>query len=272
MEFWQRIINFLQLEMREPTAFGWFHWLCVGIMLFAIYLLYKRKENYSEKQLKTVLLVYGGVVFVLEALKQISWAVTYNATLSEFIWNYQWYAFPFQLCTTPMFVSLICVFLKKGKMRDFLLSYMAYTTILGSIATIIMPDSCLVNDILVNIHTMWLHLGSFVVSVYLLMSGEVKINIRDWSKSIPVFLGFVALANILNIVIYNSNILHGDTFNMFYISPYFVSSLPLFDVIQKNTPYVVFLATYVHALILGSFLIFLIAKLMNNKHRRMLNT
>ena len=260
------ILNFLQAEMHEPSAFGWYHWLCIGIMLLAIFYLYTIKDTHSEKQLKWILGVYGGVVLILEILKQISWAVTYNATLSEFIWNYEWYAFPFQLCTTPMFVSIICLSLKKGKLREFLLSYMAYTTIIGSIATIVMPDSCLVNDILVNVHTMWLHLGSFVVSVYLLMSGEVKITMQSWKKSIPVFLGFVMIADILNIWVYNSNILNGETFNMFYISPYFISSLPVFNLIQQNTPYVVFLLIYVHALIFGSYLIYQIARVMNRKH------
>ena len=271
MEFWQKILNFLQAKMTTPTAFGWFHLLCIGIMLFAIYFLYKRKEKHSERQLKSILLFYGLVVFILEVLKQISWSVNYDAFLSEFVWDYRWYAFPFQLCTTPMFVSLICIFLKKGKLRSFLLSYMAYTTILGSVAIIIMPNNCLVSDILANVHTMWLHMGSFVVSVYLLISGEVKINIKEWAKSIPVFLGFMTIANILNIMVYNANVLQNDSFNMFYISPYYVSSLPLFDVIQKNTPYVVFLAIYILALVLGSYLVYLIAnfsKKINQKFKQ----
>lgn len=263
-----KVLFFLQKEMIEPVAFGWFHWMCIGIMLITICFLYKKKDTHSEKQLKIVLGVYGGVVLILEMLKQISWTVTYNIVISEFLWNYEWYAFPFQLCTTPMFVSLICVFLKKGKLRDCLLSYIAYTTIIGSIATIIMPDSCLVNDILVNVHTMWLHLGSFVVSVYLLMSGEVKIDFKAWKKSIPVFLSFTTIANFLNVIVYQADVLNGETFNMFYISPYFISSLPVFGELQQNVPYIVFLMTYVLALIFGSYLIFQIAKFMNGKHKR----
>lgn len=261
------ILIFLQKEMVEPVAFGWFHWLCIGVMLLAIFLLYKIKDKHSEQQLKIILGVYGGTVLLLEVLKQISWTINFNADLSTFVLNYEWYAFPFQLCTTPMFVSIICLFLKKGKFRDCLFSYMAYITILGSIATILAPDSCFVSDILVNIHTMWLHLGSFVVSIYLLMSREVRINVQSWVKSIPVFLGFVATANTLNVVIYNLDILNGETFNMFYISPYFVSGLPVFNIIQQNTPYVVFFMTYILAIILGSYLIFQIARLFNWKQR-----
>jgi len=266
MNFIYNFITILQKEMVEPLAFGWFHWLCVFCMLSAIFFLYKIKDQHSEKQLKTVLGIYSGVVLVLEVLKQISWAISFDPELNMFVWDYEWYAFPFQLCTTPMFVSIICIFLNKGKFRDFLLSYMAFTTILGSIATIVMPDSCLVSDILVNVHTMWLHLGSFVVSVYLLMSGEVKITKNSWLQSVPIFLCFTAIANILNVIIYNLDILNGETFNMFYISPYFISDLPIFDKIQQNTPYIVFLLSYIFVLIFGSFVIFQISKLLSKVH------
>ena len=121
---------------------------------------------------------------------------------------------------------------------------MAFITILGSIATIIIPDSCFVSDILINMHTMWLHCGSLVVSVYLLMTGEVKLNIKNLANAILVFFMFVGMAELLNILVYNSGILKGETFNMFYISPYFISTLPIFDIIQENVPYLLYLITY----------------------------
>ena len=40
---------------------------------------------------------------------------------------------------------------------------MSFVTILGSIMTIILPDSCFTADILINIHAMWLHCGSLIV-------------------------------------------------------------------------------------------------------------
>ena len=100
------------------------------------------------------------------------------------------------------------LFLKENKIRDALLSYLAYVTILGGGLTILIPTSCFTSDILINIHTMWLHCGSFVVSVYLLMSGRVKLNIQNVKKSLIVFLIFVGIALSLNIGIYNSGILN----------------------------------------------------------------
>ena len=268
MNLFEKFLYFLQREMTEPTAFGWFHTMWLIFVAIAIFILYKRKRYYSEKQLKKILGIYGITALVLEILKQLTWSFNYDAVTNIVTWDYEWYAFPFQLCTTPIFVSIICLFLKKGKTRNNLLSYMAYITILGSISTMLIPDSCLVSDILVNIHTMWLHLGSFIVSVYLLMNSEVKINIQSLKNAIIVFLKFVGIALSLNIIIYKIGILNGETFNMFYISPYFISTLPIFDVIQKNVPYIVFLLIYIWALIIGGGIIYCISIIIQKLNKR----
>lgn len=264
MNCFEKLLYFLQSEMKTPNPYGWFHWLCIGLMLIFILILYIRKKYYNEKQIKIVLGIYGFVALTLEILKQLIWSFNYDQITNIITWDYQWYAFPFQLCTTPIYVSLICLFMKKSKIRDSLLSYMSFVTILGSITTILIPDSCFTSDILVNIHTMWLHLGSFVVSIYLLMVGEVKVKFDYLKKSLIVFLIFVSIALCLNLLVYNSGILNEESFNMFYISPYFISSLPVFDVIQQHVHYIIYLIIYTYAIAIGSCIIYCIAKTIKN--------
>ena len=262
MNLFERIILGLQSTMEEPQAFGWFHIMCILIMLAFIVFLYFRRNKYSEKELKRVLAIYGITALILEILKQITWSFNYeNGVVS---WSYLWYSAPFQLCSTPIYVSIICLFLKKGKLRTSLFSYLAYFTILGSLSVIFLPDSCLVETILVNIHTMFLHLGSFVVSIFLMMH-EVKPNIKNFINSYKVFLCFVLVALLLDIIIYNSGILNGDTFNMFYITPYFTSSLPVYDKIQSVLPYVLYLLFYIVSLGIGASIIALIHRLIARK-------
>ena len=106
---------------------------------------------------------------------------------------------------------------------------------------------------------MWLHLGSFVVSVYLLISKEVEVNLKNFRDAIIVFLVFVLVAQILNFSIYNSGILNGETFNMFFISPYFNSTLPVFSVVQPKIPYVLYLLFYLFMVTSFAFIIYLIS-------------
>lgn len=260
MNFFEKIIFALQAEMKEPEAFGAFHLACLGIMLACIVILYVNKKTRGERQLKTVLGVYGFTTLVLEIAKQIIWSFNYDPITNIVTWDYTWYAAPFQLCTTPLYVSLIIFFMKDCQLRKSLMSYMSFTTIIGSIATIFMPEQCFVDTILVNVHTTWLHYGSFVVSVYLLMSGVVDLTLKSLNSAVGVFVVFVGMATLLNIGVYNSGVLNGETFNMFYISPYFISELPVFDKIQQAVPYPIFLLTYIAALSLGSAVILFIAK------------
>lgn len=256
VNIFEKVLYLLQGEMERPESYGWFHLLWIGITLFLIIYLSLRKTKNKEKELKTVLLVYGIGAFILELTKQIIWSFNYDPTLNIVSWDYQWYAAPFQLCTTPIFVTLICAFLKDGKVRNSLLSYLAFFTILGSIMTIIIPDSCFVRTIEINIHTMYLHCLSFVVSMYLLIKGHVKIDIENVIKGFYVFLIFVGIALFLDIFIYNIGILNGETFNMFYISPYFISSLPIYDVVQQNVPYLLFLIIYIVSILLGGLIVY----------------
>lgn len=264
MNLFEKMLYFLQGEMTEPVAFGWFHLMWLFFAITTIYILYKNKKGFSEKQLKTVLGVYGIVALVLEVGKQLIWSFNYNPLTNIVSWDYQWYAFPFQLCTTPIYVSIFCLFLKKCELRNRLLSYISYITILGSIATVFLPNSCFTSSILVNIHTMWLHIGSLVVSVYLLMSGEVKVEINYLKNSYFIFLFFSGIAFLMNIFVYNIGILNGEEFNMFYISPYFLSELPGFNYLQLKLPYIPYLFSYIFALMIGGLIIYNISKLIKH--------
>lgn len=248
--------------MEEPRPYGWFHILWICFIIISLFVLYKFRKQYSDKQLKFVLGTYGIIALILETVKQLMWSFNYDALTNIITWDYEWYAAPFQLCTTPIFVSVICLFLKNNKLRESLLSYMAFVTILGSIMTVILPDACFVSDVVINIHTMWLHCGSLVVSIYLLMTGAVKVNKQNLIKALVVFLIFVFIAEILNITIYNMNILNGETFNMFYISPYFISSLPVFNVIQQNVPFILYLLIYIVSLTIGALLVYYVSYLL----------
>ena len=268
MMWCRELLNILEFQIETPKPYGSFHLVWLFITVIVIILLYFVRKRNNDKQLKCILGIYGIVALIFEILKQLIWTIDYDTSTNTFLWDYTWYAFPFQLCTTPIYVCIICLFLNKSRLRDSLLAYMAYTTILGSISSALIPDSLFVSDLLVDIHTMWLHLGSLVVSVYLLMSKEVKGDKKSFKEAILVFIFFVVIANILNIVVYNIGILNGETFNMFYISPYFEATLPIFDVIYENIPYPAFLLVYIVALSIGSYIIYKIAQIFSRNMRK----
>ena len=72
----------------------------------------------------------------------------------------------------------------------------------------------------------------------------------------------VTVALLLNVGVYSYLTQNGmsDTFNMFYISPYFECTLPILSSVYSVTLYPVFVFLYVFALSLGSLIVFYIQK------------
>lgn len=271
MSSFEKLVYDLQMTMERPVAFGWFHLMWIGLVVISIFVLFLLRGKYSDKQLKRVLLVYGIIAFILELTKQVIWSFNYDPFTMTKYWDYQWYSAPFQLCTMPIYISIIAAFLKKGKIRKSLLSFIAFYTILGSIATIIMPSSCFVETTLVNIHTMWLHCGSFVVSIYLLITNEVEISFKNLKLGFIIFIISIFIALLLDIILFKSGVIGSETFNMFYISPYFISTLPIFDVIQQSVPYFIFLLIYILVCTFGAVIIFMISKMIKKLYKYIKN-
>ena len=267
MSFFENILYTLQYEVTRPTSYGMFHicWLVASLVL--IIFLSIRKEKNHEKSLKMILAIYGIGSLLLETLKQLIWSFNYDAVTNIVTRDYQWYAFPFQLCTMPMFISIICLFLKKGKLRDNLLSFMAYVTLLGSLATALYPESCFVRTLLVDIHTMYLHFGSLVISIYLLTKKEVDIKFKSLINGYIIFLVFAGIAELMNVVVYHLGILNGETFNMFFISPYFISTLPVYDIVQSNSPFIIYILFYLITIFIGALSVFCIAKIISKRRK-----
>lgn len=254
-----QIISLLQSTMERPTMYGWYHilWIILTIA-FVLYFWFTRKFT-NEKRVKRVFLIYGLLSLALEIIKQVIWSY------EDGIWDYQFYAAPFQFCTTPIYVTLLYCILKNKNIKEDLLCYLSFFTILGGLSVIFYPDSCFCRTIEVNIHTMVLHCGSFIISVFIFMNNLIKINFKSVLKGLKVFVIFVAIALLLDVGFYHSGILNGETFNMFYVSPYFISELPLFNVLQENLPYILFLLIYIIIIFLGGSVIFGISSLFSKK-------
>ena len=132
MNSFEKVLYMLQAQMERPEPYGWFHLMWIAFTVISLLILFLYRKKYSNKQLKLVLGVYGIVALLLEVTKQIIWSFEYDEASNLVTWDYQWYAAPFQLCTTPIFVSIICLFLKEGKVRNSFLFRHRYIVFLNN--------------------------------------------------------------------------------------------------------------------------------------------
>ena len=122
MNFWQKLLKLFNTQMETPPAFGWFHLLFWGltILLAVLLCVFHKKEN--PNRVSKVVFWVSIVVIILEIYKQINFSFAYENGIS---FDYQWYAFPWQFCSTPMYIGLLAGIFKKGKFHDALCAFLA---------------------------------------------------------------------------------------------------------------------------------------------------
>lgn len=251
-------MHWLQGTMETPTLFGWFHILWIGILLAECVVIFIFKKKMSRKTVNLIILLTGIALLIFELYKQLIYSFRYND--GDSYWKYRWYAFPFQFCSTPMYLMFLAGLLRKGKVYDSLLCYLATFALFGGITVIIYPTECFVSTIGINIQTMFWHTSMIAIGFLVLATKSVDINLKSVAKATVVFVIMVAMALGMDFVWHFVGV-EGQTFNMFYISPYFKTGMPVLSTIQQSAPYPVFLLLYIIGFVLAALLMMLIAML-----------
>lgn len=255
MTTFEKILYFLKGEMTRPGNYGWFHLLFVGIIAAITIVLCLKFKNCKTKTLNRILLIAWIVLMVGEIAKQILFSFDSDGITAS--WNYQWYAFPYQLCGTPLVVLPFIIFTKEGKFRDACMAYMATFSLFGGLAVYFYPNDVFVREIAINLQTMIHHGLQVVIGILLAVYNRRKLTFKYYLSSVYVFVVLSAIAIVMNVGVYHLFQAKGigDTFNMFYISPYFPCTLPVLSAIYPLVPYPVFLAIYVFGFMLISAII-----------------
>lgn len=238
MDFWRLILKFLDTEMTTPKPYGWYHLFCLlltaGLAVLAVW----RGRRHSESKIRHTVFWTAVAVALLEVYKQVNFTFGDGSTAPV----YQWYAFPWQFCSTPMYAGLLTGIFRRGRIHRSLCAYLATYCVFAGIGVMLYPVTVFIETVGINIQTMVCHGSMVVIGVYLLGSGYVKAELRTVLKALPVFLCGVILAGMMNQVAYANGI---TDFNMFFISPYEQCTLPVYAVIHEALPFPVNLLIYI---------------------------
>lgn len=256
-----RLLMLLNLKMATPAMYGWFHILWLVITVSAAVFLCRAFHKGTPTQARRIILITAILVTVLEAYKQINYtfSVGSDGTVTA---DYQWYAFPFQFCSTPMYVGLLAGLIRKGKLHDALCAYLATYAVFAGVCVMVYPADVFIDTIGINVQTMVCHSSMITVGAYLLYAGYVKMEHKTILRAMPVFAICVALAAIMNEIAHATGLLETETFNMFFISPYCAPSLPVYSLVQNVVPFPWCLIIYILAFSLAAYIILLLAMLM----------
>ena len=257
MEFWIEVLKILDAEMPEPPLYGWFHWLFLVLTVVATVVLCVRHKRHNERRVRHILVWTTLMVIVLEIYKQVAYGFTIENGVITF--DYVWHAFPFQFCSTPMYVCLLAGLTHKGKIHRAAYSYLATYSVFAGLCVMLYPSTVFGDVIGINIQTMVCHGSMIVLGVYLLYTGHVKMQHRTILRALPIFASCVAIAMVLNEIAYRTGLLETDRFNMFLISPYSHPELPVYSIVQENVAYPWCLVIYIAMFTLAAYLVLLVS-------------
>ena len=230
MEVIQDILRFLDFQLdAAPEMYGAFHLSFFAASFVAAFVLCLLWKLGVIKDVKKVVLITAIIVLVFEIYKQINFTFGYTDGITV---NYQWYAFPFQFCSTPLFVGLLCG-LTRGKVNQNFAAYLATYALFAGLGVMFYPATVFVPTLGISIQTMICHGSMITIAIFLFYTGYVKAERATILKALPVFVAMVGIAVTLNEIAYLVGLTETHTFNMFFISSHFESDLPVYSLVHN---------------------------------------
>ena len=235
MEFLRTLLSLVDTKLAVPAPYGPFHVFFIITSIFCGFSISRYCANKGESYIRRFLLVDALLITVLEIYKQINFS--FHVDGSQILFDYQWYAFPFQFCSTPMYIGLLAAVIRGKSLHEHLCSYLATYALFAGICVMAYPVTVFIDTIGINIQTMVCHGSMITTSIVMLRTGYVKVAPKTIIRAFPVFLTLVFAGMIMNEVAYQTGLLETDTFNMFFISPYCEPELPVYSQIQGFVPF-----------------------------------
>lgn len=242
-----------------PGMFSWFHILCLALMIVftvAVCLIFGRKH--SEKMDRWVVGVFAVLLLLGEVFKQLFWF--------EFYDYYRWEIFPFQFCSVPIYVSLFATVAPWAKVREVCYRFLAFFGIIGGLSVMLVPSAVLYTYfVAISIHSMVWHSILIAMGAYLIVSRGYGKKLKELFAPFFMFLGFVAMAIVGNILVYKLHLgteacQPGDNLSMFYLSPYYPTQFPLLGAVQAFS-YPIFVLSYIAIFTCFSLIVWGVARL-----------
>ncbi len=230
-----KISEFLYFKSNHKLApYGAFHlvWLLLTVagMVAAVHYTIKT----PEKTLRFLYILSAVIMWIGETYKQFE----YSFSSGKF--SYDWYFFPFQFCSTPLYTFLLCAILKKGKVYDAVSVYNGTYALFAGTMVMIAPSSVLSYSYGIGTQSLLHHALMMITGVSALVGYSKKVDVKLFCQSMLVFAILLGVAEILN---FGLPVWTGQPVNMYFISKTYSGNNPL-KVFQQAYPYPLFVAMY----------------------------
>lgn len=184
-----------------------------------------------------------------EILKQLTLTFVLNSG------EYDWWYFPFQLCSLPLYLLPIYLCKKSVHLRRVLLAFFMTYNLLGGIAVFFDTSGMHYPLAILTVHSYLWHILLILLGIYagILLLHEVRPTWRLFFESTLLYGLSCCIAECLNMILSPLGEL-----NMFYISPCFRMNQAFFCKIADHFGNLVGIISYILGTILGAVILFIV--------------
>ena len=260
MNWFEKLTHQFDYEIQTPKIFGVFHIVCIALVIALTVFLCKKYKDCPDKTFRVVLFVSWSAMVLLEMYKQINFSFSLSG--EDAVWDYSWYAFPFQFCSTPIYVLPFAIFGKDGKVRDAVLAFMATFSLFAGLTVYVYPEQVFISTLGIDIQTMVHHGLQVVLGIYITVRNKHRLNREFFLGGIYVLGVLILSAIILNESVHYLFVQLGidETFNMFFISRHYECTLPLLSLFASKIPNILVILIYSFGMTLAGFVVMQIQK------------
>lgn len=241
-----QLLKKMAWPMTTPKPYSFFHiaFSLTGILLaaFAADHMAKKWKRNPSKAIR-VMVLCGAILAFGEIFKQLFLYVVVNHG------HYDWWYFPFQLCSTPMYLCLFLPIIKRyPSIRLTFCTYLQDFCLLGGIMALLEPSGLFHPYWVLTLHGLIWHIILIFLGLYSGLSGVCGYGKREYAKSLLLLGAFCLMASGINIAT------KGQA-DMFYISPYYPVTQIFFHQISLSLGTPAGIIIYLASICLGGFLI-----------------
>ncbi len=234
-------------RMQPPAPYGLFHiGVAAGGVLLAFVLAWLLRKT-SAKTCKWLIFGIGVFLVVIELYKQLFHFYVVQPA------RYDWWYFPFQLCSIPLYLCMFVSFLRPGAVKTACYHFLGSYTLMSGMIVFVDPPGLLHGYWTLTLHAFVWHILLVFVGAYLAFTGNASTSFKGFRHATYLYLGLCIVALTLNSLLYDRA---GGNINMFYLGPMHSLQIVFRDITnwfgwQINAVF------YGACTILGAFLAFL---------------
>jgi len=240
----RELLEHTAMRMAQPQPWGAFHLGTAfgGLALAALLAWILRKSG--GEVIDRILLSAGIFLCIAETYKQLFH--TYYLRNG----SYDWWYFPLQLCSVPMYLCVIAPLLPAGRVKSALYEFLGTFSLMGGIAVFLDPPGMFYSFWSLTLHSVIWHILLIFIGLLLGFSG-ITARERDAFRGAAVlYLALAALALSLNFLLWDRA---KGNIDLFYLGP-MPSTQLFFGTVTRLFGWQVNAAVYAACSILGAFL------------------